>query len=216
MAAEEGTPADLSEARLDGVTEFRLEKEVARVGTRYLVVNPSGGELFQVERPRGQAAASEILGLLGDNSRSSRRHGTGGTRTHAKIEHSMARHYEMWTLEDKWLGRIEKARRNTRPAWTLYLSDWQPAAWVDVGWGGYGIQSATLIDVAGEPALAVNVGPAYGPIPIVGRAGQVVGDLQQVSQGMRQGLSVRVFAKVHPIHFVFLAVAFDYEVHPDE
>ncbi len=217
MAAEEGVPAPLLEAGLDGLNYLELEKELVRLGTRYHVLAEDGRELFQIERPASQAAVSETFAVAVDVLASSgKHHHRRDVNLGTRLEHAMARHYEMWTLDDRWLGRIEKASGSARPAWTLFLSDWQPFAWVDVTSAGYGPLGAVVLDATGAPALSLNVAPYPGPTPILDPWGRPAGDLSRALHGLRDVVVLRTFAPVHPIYFVFLAVVHDYEIHPGQ
>ena len=219
MAEAEGEPAPLTAAGLEGLTQFELDKEYARLGTRYRVLGPHSQPLFEIERPAGQAAASEALNIFvsvaASNSKHRRRRPAGSVLG-AKVEHSLSRHYEMWALDDRWLGRIEKSGGRERPQWTLYLSDWQALAWVDLTPNAYGPPTAVVLDAAGNPAMSVPVMPSPVPMPMVDPYGRPAGDITMGYQNYNQRILIRSFARIHPIHFVFLAVVLDYETHPAE
>jgi hypothetical protein len=229
VADEEGTPAPLYEAGLEGVTGVVLDKSRFTLGQSYIVRTLEGRELFQIERPTSQAAASEIVnfaaGVLTSgrdrDDRPSRRRKVGPwaprkVELSDRLERRIARHYEMWTLDDRWLGRIERDSGMGDMRWVLYLSDWRPYGWVQVQSQAPGPFAGVAYDSLGRVVLQANVPRPALKAPLLDARGQVVGEMRRGQRNGNPTLALTMTGYVHPILYLLLTVVCDYESNPGQ
>jgi hypothetical protein len=221
MHDEGGTPASLDELQLEGKDYIELEKEALRLGTLHHVRDGGGRELFQIQRPRGQAAISEAVNFAMPRRRSllglAMTWGEGPRLSPGTTaEHALDRYYDMWTTDDRWLGRIEKDEGRAASRWTLILCEWQPAGWIDITALGYGPVQGQMTDATGRASLFLPPTPKGMPYVVVDALGALVAELQFGLHGWRDVLAIRLSQPVHPIYLVFFAVVLDYELNPSE